>query len=248
MPFNSPLRGRVNIPMAAIVSLIVIATLSLLAVRAGSTALMMTGLSYDTASFQSYSAFFGVGFTTREAEMVVNHPVRRRIIRDLILAGNIGVTSAAATLIATMVQNSSGFRPLMIVAGLVAGLGGLMYLSRLSWIRKTIDHFIQQTLESTGLVRVMDYELLLRIQHGYVVSEMEILEGSDIANRTLSESRPWDRGVVILSIKSNGKDQPGIPNASTVPRVGDIVTVYGEEHHIRKVFEEPQTTTGHATQ
>ena len=78
--------------MAAIVSLIVIAMVSLLAVRAGTTALMMTGLSWDTASFQSYSAFFGVGFTTREAEMVVNHPVRRRIIRDLILAGNIGVT------------------------------------------------------------------------------------------------------------------------------------------------------------
>ncbi len=116
-----------------------------------------------------------------------------------------------------MVQNSSGFRPLLIVAGLVAGLGVLMYLSRLNWIRKTIDLFIQRTLESTGLVRVMDYELLLRIQHGYVVSEMEILEGSDIADRTLSQSRPWDRGVVILSIKSNGKDQPGIPNAKLRP-------------------------------
>ncbi len=41
---------------------------------------MMTGLSWDAASFQSYSAFFGVGFTTREAELVVNHPIRRRII------------------------------------------------------------------------------------------------------------------------------------------------------------------------
>ena len=107
---------------------------SLLAIRAGSTALMMTGLSWDTASFQSYSAFFGVGFTTREAEMVVNHPVRRRIIRDLILAGNIGVTSAAATLIATMVQNSSGFRPLLIVGGLVIGLELLLYLTRVSWV------------------------------------------------------------------------------------------------------------------
>ncbi|MDZ4851234.1 MAG: hypothetical protein SGI77_18250 [Pirellulaceae bacterium] len=48
------------------------------------------------------SAFFGVGFTTREAELVVNHPVRRRIIRDLILAGNIGLTSSLATLVATM--------------------------------------------------------------------------------------------------------------------------------------------------
>jgi hypothetical protein len=222
--------------MTAIVSLLVIATVSLLAVRAGTTALMMTGLSWDTASFQSYSAFFGVGFTTREAEMVVNHPVRRRIIRDLILAGNIGVTSAAATLIATMVQNSSGFRPLLIVGRLVVGLGLLLYLTRLSWVERVIDKTIQRTLEKSGLVRVMDYELLLRIQHGYVISEMEILADSKIANQQLRASRPWDHGVVILSIKSNGRDLPGIPNADTILRVGDVVTVYGEEQHIRKTF------------
>ena len=85
--------------MTSIIALLVITLVSLLVVRIGATALMMTGISWDTASFQSYSAFFGVGFTTREAEMVVNHPVRRRIIRDLILAGNIGLTSVLATLV-----------------------------------------------------------------------------------------------------------------------------------------------------
>jgi hypothetical protein len=230
--------------MVAIISLLVIAIVSLLAVRAGSTALMMTGLSWDTASFQSYSAFFGVGFTTREAELVVNHPVRRRIIRDLILAGNIGITSAAATLIATMVQNSSGFRPLLIVVGLVVGLGLLLYLTRVSWVQRAIDRLIQHTLETTGLVRVMDYELLLRIQHGYIISEREIAADSEIANRSLGQSRPWDRGVVILSIKSKGKDLPGIPNANSVLHAGDVVTVYGEEHHIRAVFERNQPSFG----
>ena len=66
--------------VAPVIALLVIALVSLLAVRVAATALMMTGLSWDTASFQAYSAFFGVGFTTKEAELVVNHPVRRRII------------------------------------------------------------------------------------------------------------------------------------------------------------------------
>jgi len=91
--------------MTAIATLLVIAAFSLLAIRVATMALVMTGLSSDTASFQCYSAFFGVGFTTREAELVVNHPVRRRIIRDLILAGNIGLTSSLATLVATMLQH-----------------------------------------------------------------------------------------------------------------------------------------------
>ena len=227
--------------MVAIVTLIVIAMISLLAVRAGSTALMMTGLSWDAASFQSYSAFFGVGFTTSEAELVVNHPVRRRIIRDLILAGNVGVTSALATMVATLVQNSSGARPLLIVLGLVAGLGLLLYLTSLSWVQRSIDKVIQRTLERSGLVRAMDYELLLRIQHGFVVSEVEIVANTPIVNQSLSRSRPWDHGVVILAVKTDGKANEGLPNASTVLHVGDVVTVYGEEHHIKRLFETPTT-------
>ena len=227
--------------MVAIVTLIVIAMISLLAVRAGSTALMMTGLSWDAASFQSYSAFFGVGFTTSEAELVVNHPVRRRIIRDLILAGNVGVTSALATMVATLVQNSSGARPLLIVLGLVAGLGLLLYLTSLSWVQRSIDKVIQRTLERSGLVRAMDYELLLRIQHGFVVSEVEIVANTPIVNQSLSRSRPWDHGVVILAVKTEGKANEGLPNASTVLHVGDVVTVYGEEHHIKRLFETPTT-------
>jgi hypothetical protein len=98
--------------MTAIITLIFIALFSFLAIKVATIALMMTGLSFDTASFQSYSAFFGVGFTTREAELVVNHPVRRRIIRDLILVGNIGLTSALATMVATFVQGNNVFESL----------------------------------------------------------------------------------------------------------------------------------------
>jgi Trk K+ transport system NAD-binding subunit len=136
-----------------------------------------------------------------------------------------------------MVQNSSGFRPLLIVGGLVCGLCLLLYLTRVSWVQRGIDKMIQRTLEQTGLVRVMDYELLLRIQHGYVISQVEIMGDSPIANQSLRRSRPWDHGVIVLSIKSGGKDLPGIPSADTTLSIGDVVTLYGEEHHIRALFE-----------
>ena len=48
--------------MGSLIALLTIVVISLIIVRIGSQALMMTGLSWDTASFQSYSAFFGVGF------------------------------------------------------------------------------------------------------------------------------------------------------------------------------------------
>ena len=154
--------------MTAIVTLIVIALFSLLAIKVATTALMMTGLSFDTASFQSYSAFFGVGFTTKEAELVVNHPVRRRIIRDLILVGNIGLTSALATMVATFVQGSNAIGSLMVILAAVVIALAITAMSRLDFVRKSLDHIISYSLTQAGLVRALDYELLLRVEHGYV--------------------------------------------------------------------------------
>jgi Trk-type K+ transport system membrane component len=51
-----------------------------LIVRAASIALMMTGMNQKRARFQALSAFTGTGFTTKEAESVMNHPLRRKII------------------------------------------------------------------------------------------------------------------------------------------------------------------------
>lgn len=74
--------------MLAIASLLLVIALSLLFVRVGAIALTMTGISEDVAKFQALSAFSGAGFTTGEAENVVNGPARRRIIAMLIRAGS----------------------------------------------------------------------------------------------------------------------------------------------------------------
>jgi len=71
--------------MAAIISLLIVVALSLLITRVATVALTLTGMSREAARFQARSAFSGVGFTTRESEQVMQHPVRRRIILLLIL-------------------------------------------------------------------------------------------------------------------------------------------------------------------
>ncbi|MEE3093585.1 MAG: potassium transporter TrkA, partial [Pseudomonadota bacterium] len=45
----------------------------------------LTGLSQNVATFQCISALSGTGFTTSESEMIVNYPVRRRILIVLML-------------------------------------------------------------------------------------------------------------------------------------------------------------------
>ena len=224
--------------MAPVLGLLVIALVSLLAVRVGATALMMTGLSWDAASFQAYSAFFGVGFTTREAELVMNHPLRRRIIRDLIFAGNVGLTSALATLVVTLLQSGTGTHAVYIVGTLLGGLVLMCWLFRTGWFQRLLDHLIQRTLESAGMVKVLDYELLLRIRAGYVVSEIEVLPGTLLDGRTLRDTRPRDIGVMILAIKRSGQDLPGLPGPSHLIQAGDVLTAYGKEDGLKQLNEQ----------
>ena len=174
--------------------------------------------------------------------MVVNHPVRRRIIRDLILAGNVGLTSGLATLVVTLMQTGGTSRMLMVVGALAICVGLLLTLSRVGWLQRLLDRIIQHTLEKAGMVRALDYELLLRIQHGYVVSEIEVLPDTVLAGRTLRDSRAWDRGVIILAIKRNEEMVPGLPGPADMILAGDVLTAYGKEKSLLALVEPTGTT------
>jgi Trk-type K+ transport system membrane component len=72
--------------MIAIATLLAVLFLSLIVVRVAAEALVLTGISRESASFQARSAWTGTGFTTSESEQIVNHPVRRRIVSALMFA------------------------------------------------------------------------------------------------------------------------------------------------------------------
>ncbi|HWH13902.1 MAG TPA: hypothetical protein VNT51_04095 [Miltoncostaeaceae bacterium] len=59
--------------MIALASVFVVVIVSLLVTRVATVLLTATGLSREVARFQARSALSGVGFTTGEAESVVNH-------------------------------------------------------------------------------------------------------------------------------------------------------------------------------
>jgi hypothetical protein len=233
--------------MVAIIALVIIAVVSLLLIRVGATALVMTGVPRDAAVFQAHSAFFGVGFTTSESEQVVNHPVRRRIILGLIVSGNIGITSALATVLATIVTTASDpdryFSELAGEAAVGVVVFGLIVLAwKIGVVQRTIDWPIRRVLISARVAHVLDYELLLRVEHGYGVAEVVVESGTPCAGKTLGESRLRDMGVVVLGIHrgevvgQRGAEYIGVPVGTTTIELGDVLCVYGREDDIRRAF------------
>ncbi len=228
--------------------LTIIAVLSLIAVRMGALALMKTGLSSDSASFQSYSAFFGVGFTTKEAELVVNHPIRRRIIRDLILVGNLGLMSGAATVVSTLVLSDGEIQALIVLGAVILIPVFYKLLSKVAFLQRLLDSVLRFTLRRVGMVKAFDYELLLRTKDGYCVSEVDILEDNSYAGKTLAETRPADEGLIFLGVEKKKGGYIGAPGPDCLIEAGDVVMVYGSEDAVHKIASatERDETTGDA--
>jgi len=92
--------------MAYVGILLITIVVSFIVVQIGGLALELTGIEPDIARFQALSAFSGTGFTTREAERVVGHRTRRRIVTVLIILGNAGLVTIIVTLVASFTQVS----------------------------------------------------------------------------------------------------------------------------------------------
>ncbi|GAG87195.1 unnamed protein product, partial [marine sediment metagenome] len=110
--------------MAYVGILLIAILVSFIVVRIGGFALQLTGIEPEVASFQALSAFSGTGFTTREAERVVGHRTRRRIVTILIILGNAGMVTVIATLVASFTQVSGYMWFFIRLAVIVGGIFG----------------------------------------------------------------------------------------------------------------------------
>jgi len=73
-----------------------VAFISVMIRKVATVALQLTGLDKPTTSFQALSGLTDSGFTTRETELVLNHPITRRIISLFIIIGNAGMMAVIA--------------------------------------------------------------------------------------------------------------------------------------------------------
>jgi len=217
--------------MIALFSLLIIIVLSIIVVRIGAISLELTGLSSEVASFQAQSAFSGVGFTTQESETIVTHPLRRRIIRILILLGSAGVTTSMATLVLTFV-GESGRDIYMRGATLFIGILVIFLFARSRHIYVLMRRIISKALAKWTTLRIFDYEQLLGFSEGYSISRITIRSDSWLVNKKLSESRLDKYGVLILAVyrKINNKEAfIGAPTGDTEIKAKDVLICYSRK-------------------
>ena len=232
--------------MIAILSLIVVLTISFLITRVATIALMHTGLSREVARFQARSALTGSGFTTSESERLVNHPVRRRVLMLLMLTGNAGIITAVSSLILAFVNQQDSEILWLKVTLLITGLLVLWVIATSRFVDRHLSHLIDKALKRYTSLEIRDFASLLGLSGDYRIVEILVDPNHWLSNRTLAESRLRDEGILVLAIQHSDGEFVGAPVKNTTIQPEDSLILYGHVDAMKALNDRPQGRRGNA--
>lgn len=216
-----------------VVPTLVAVLVSMLVVRAGAVAFVMTGMDIQRAKFQALSAFSGTGFTTREAEQVVNHPTRRKISSWLMILGNAGVVAVIVTGTSSLVASEGIGVPISAVA-LAVGLILVYVLATRVGFLKSWEAFVQDKLGRSPDFEERPVEELLHFLQGYQLVRVQVGEDSPLCGLSLAEAQLHEQGCLVLGIE-RGIHFTSAPRGDHVIEAGDRLVVYGRTKSLEKL-------------
>jgi hypothetical protein len=207
---------------------------SFLIVRAAAIALMMTGMDEKRARFQALSAFSGTGFTTREAEFVVNHPKRRRIVGWLMILGNAGIVTVIVTGTSSL-ATSKGFQVPINVVVLAAGIFVIYKIATHKGFIRRWETYVEEKLTKSRPLEEDATEDLLHLVEGFGLVRATMKGDSALVGSSLSQCELSGKGLLVLGIERD-KNWIPTPGAEEIIKVGDRLVVYGSLDVLKSLF------------
>ena len=220
--------------MAYVGILLITILISFIIVRIGGYALQLTGIEPDVARFQALSAFSGTGFTTTEAERVVRHRTRRRIVTILIILGNAGLVTIIATLVASFTQ-VSGYglvfiRLAIIIVGIVA-LYSLILRSRFG--NQIVDWFRKPLMKRIISEEAPAIDEIYFTERGWSISLIMVKKASKNIGLSLADVTSKE-DIITLGIDRAGATLT-MPASTEKIMEGDRLLVYGNKQSIKRL-------------
>ncbi|AZQ44439.1 TrkA C-terminal domain-containing protein [Nonlabens ponticola] len=222
--------------MIAAVTLFLIVSLSALITKIAAIALTHTGLSTEVAKFQARSAYTGAGYSTAESENIMNHPVRRKIIYNLMLIGNAGIVTAMSSLILTFVLPDTLASRLYGLLIVVTGMAFLFWAIRSKWVDRGLSRIIDRLLKKYTDIEIHDFAAVLHLKDDYKISKATVDTDGWMCHRTLMELNLREEGITILGVDRGDNQYFGSPSGEFKILPHDIVTIYGKADGIKSLY------------
>ena len=191
----------------------------------GSILLEATGMQRAKARFQTLSAITGTGFTTSQAESVVNYPRRRYVISVLIIIGTTGIISLIVGLI-LFVRQTSLAPSLSHVLAIVITLAVIILLARLGVIGKLTSNIVR-FIRGRKLNYYLPTEEIIYETGDYAVKRVPVILKMIETDANLQGTGLVDGGFTILAIEREDKIIPLPPQNERI-YLGDHLLCYGK--------------------
>ncbi len=222
--------------MYAVATFLVVAILSMAFTRLAAGALIATGLPPDVASFQARSAFSGAGFTTTEAENVVNDPGRRKIIGLTMFVGNLGTPTLVVTVLVGFLAPGPGDttdRALVTVSGLALAV----MLVANGPMQRALVKLGQREARRRLLPRLENHMVeLLTVGDDYVIGSVQVMDSAGPMLRSLRSIDDALPAVHVLGVQQR-EGFFGTPPVDIELAAGDSIIVYGRRSDLEHLSE-----------
>lgn len=207
----------IGIPLILLIIIVEIATV----------ALHMTGLDIKSSRFQALSAFTSTGFTTKEAESVVNHKQRRKIIMILMVTGFVTWASLVSLIVNAFLSAGELIPSIIQILSLLIIFLIILLLARHRPFVKAFRNKISGCLENRTALKGKSIDEVLRLAQNFGIATITIIKGSKNIGLSLRETALRDRDILVLAIERNNKILPA-PRASDILIEGDTLICYGK--------------------
>ena len=220
--------------MYAIATFLIVSVITLAFGQIATGALIATGVPPEVAAFQARSAFSGAGFTTTEAENVVNHPMRRRIIATTMFVGSLGTPTLVVTVLVGLIAPGPGStteRSLVLIAGTFGVL--LLVLNR-PIRRVLVEVGRRRTTRRLTAALGGDVDEIMSLGDGFVVDAIRLVEEPGPTYRSLRALAHAIPGCTVLGVRREG-GYVGEPPVDLELHAGDELIVHGRREVIAEL-------------
>ena len=216
--------------MYAVATFLVVAVISVAFTKLAAGALIATGVPAESAAFQARSAFSGAGFTTTEAENMVNHHVRRRIIGTTMMVGSLGTPTLVLTVLVGFVAPGPGStteRVLVTVSGFFLIVMAVFNKPSQRWLQGVGQRYVQRRLAPA---LASEWEDLLVLSDEFAVQSVRFETTPPEAVRSLRGLAQAFPDVTILGVR-RGTTYFGQPPVDIELQAGDELILYAHRDH-----------------
>ncbi|MEW8971291.1 TrkA C-terminal domain-containing protein [Mesobacillus jeotgali] len=191
-----------------------------------------TGLERKIARFQVISMLTGTGFTTGESELIIDHPVRRRLGAFLILFGAFSL-AVIISAISKLLEDNFYTMEIAYVAG---GSLVLLLILRAPTVQHLMSGKMKSELKENYDLADLPISDVLLMDEEDEVREITINKDSQFTDKTFEHIVKKEDDIILLFIK---RGEINIRNKAYETKIepGDKLVVYGNNPQIEEKFK-----------